>query len=407
MTIRSFKCAAVRGARAFLVLAAVATGLAPHAAAAAEAPRYALVIGNAHYSTSPLTNPINDARQVAAMLRQDLHFSNVTVLEDADDTKIKRTLSDFGEQLARNGAIGFFYYSGHGVSVDGHNYMLPIGRRFADEADVRLFGVDVDQVLALMKDAGNPLNIVVLDACRDFPLRRRAKGVSKGLARVTTPLPGSLIAFATRAGETADDNPQESNGLFTKYLLRRLPQPGRRLDDAFQAVSWDVAEASGRRQIPELLTTLLDPDRPFYLASAGQAASAVAGGTDAAQHPPQQHPASPVPSTAALRHYRADVFYCQGPEELALKAQAQALASRLRNVVRGTSVRPLSETKNADPGYRIQGNEVRYEVQELDLAKQLAAELRVAGGPALGLRQVANSTPNYLSVFLCSAAPHP
>jgi len=237
------------GSRHLRVWAAFALAWLPllSAPALGASSRVALVIGNSTYASAPLKNPRNDASELARLLQHKLGFEVQLVL-DGDEEKIKRALAEFGRQLAAGKGVGFFYFSGHGVRVGARNYLLPVGRRFDSEADIDLFAVEAQQVLNRMEAAGNALNIVVLDACRDYPLPRGARSAAKGLARIESAPPRSVIAFATAAGAVADDNPREPNGLYTKHLLKRLTQPGRRLEDVFNAVSNDVYQESHRQQ---------------------------------------------------------------------------------------------------------------------------------------------------------------
>lgn len=240
----------------------------PRLALAAE-PRIALVVGNASYEDSALANPVNDAGDMAKELKR-LGFT-VTLRTNQNADQLKELISDFGDQLARSKGVGLFYFAGHGVQVDGRNYLLPVGRRYRREKDVELFAVESRAVLARMEEAGNPLNIVILDACRDSPLPPESRTAgSRGLARDTAPS-GALIAYATAPGRTADDRRGARNGLYTGHLLQALREPGLRLEDVFGRVRDAVERDSARQQSPEEVVKLRG--QPFYfmppLASAG------------------------------------------------------------------------------------------------------------------------------------------
>ncbi len=247
----------------------------PRLALAAE-PRIALVVGNASYEDSALANPVNDAGDMAKELKR-LGFT-VTLRTNQNADQLKELISDFGDQLARSKGVGLFYFAGHGVQVDGRNYLLPVGRRYRREKDVELFAVESRAVLARMEEAGNPLNIVILDACRNSPLPPESRSAdSRGLARDSAPS-GALIAYATAPGRTADDRPGARNGLYTGHLLQALREPGLRLEDVFgrvrEAVELDSTRSrSGVRQSPEEVSRLRG--KPFYfmppVASAGGA----------------------------------------------------------------------------------------------------------------------------------------
>lgn len=226
-------------------------------------PRVALVIGNASYLNHPLKNPLNDARDLAQVLRSVGFEVHLRTNLSADE--MKSSIAAFGDQLSRDRAVGLFYYSGHGVQTGrGMNYLLPVGREFKQERDVELFGVEARAVLARMEEAGNPLNIIIFDACRDSPLPATARNVTgKGLARMTAPA-GAVIAFATAPGTVASDNPTERNGLYTKHLIATLRLPGLRLEDVFKRVGAAVERESNGAQSPEEIYKLRNADDPFY-----------------------------------------------------------------------------------------------------------------------------------------------
>ncbi|MCI0665213.1 MAG: caspase family protein, partial [Acidobacteria bacterium] len=156
-------------------------------------PRVALVMGNGAYKDTPLTNPVSDARDIAATL-SNLGFE-VTKVENQTQTEMKRAIRAFGEKL-RKSAVGLFYYAGHGVQVKGQNYMIPVGAVIDKEEEVEYEGVDVGLLLAQMENAGNRVNIVILDACRNNPFARSFRSATRGLAVVSAPT-GTLIAYST------------------------------------------------------------------------------------------------------------------------------------------------------------------------------------------------------------------
>ncbi len=233
-------------------------GSEAHAQAASEK-RVALVIGNGAYPRAPLSNPVNDAIDLSAALRR-LGFE-VMERRNRNSEEMKRDLIEFQDRLGP-GAVALFYFAGHGVQAGrGLNYLLPVGRDYERERDAEMFGLEAGTVLRRMEESGAALSIVILDACRDSPLppESRSSG-SRGLARMEAPS-GSLIAFATAAGSTADENRGGRNGLYTQYLLRAIEAPGLRLEDVFQRVRRDVERASNRRQSPEEISKLT---RAFY-----------------------------------------------------------------------------------------------------------------------------------------------
>jgi hypothetical protein len=207
--------------------------------------RVALVIGNAAYKESPLRNPVNDARSMAASL-QKLGFE-VMKRENAGQREMNRAISEFDARLSA-GAVGLFYYAGHGMQVKGRNYLLPVDAEISSEASVRNESIDVDQILDGMASAGNPLNVVILDACRNNPFERRFRGSAGGLAQIDAPK-GALIAYATAPGKVAADG-EGANGLYTAELLHALEEPGLRVEDVFKRVRAHVAAATNDYQVP-------------------------------------------------------------------------------------------------------------------------------------------------------------
>ena len=220
--------------------------------------RVALVIGNADYPRAPLVNPVNDAADLSAALRR-LGFE-VIERRNRNSEELKRDLIEFQDKLGP-GAVGLFYFAGHGMQAGrgGRNYLLPVGVDYRRERDVELFGLDASSVLARMEESGAALSLVILDACRDSPLPPEGRTTaSRGLGRMDAPS-GSLVAFATAPGSTADENRAGRNGLYTQYLLRAIETPGLRLEDVFQQVRRDVERASNRRQSPEEISKLTSP----------------------------------------------------------------------------------------------------------------------------------------------------
>lgn len=243
-----------------LLLAAAALSLAPPSAAqpssspvlspaqraeyAAER-RVALVIGNSSYADGRLANPGNDARLMERTLKE-VGFQ-VTTLVDADQRAMKTAVRDFGQTLS-SGGVGLFYFAGHGIQVQGNNYLIPIGARINVEADVDIEGVRVDQVLAAMEGARNRLNILILDACRNNPFARSVRSGARGLAYVAAPT-GTLIASATAPGSVAQDGSGQ-NGTYTEALARHLRTPGASETDVLMAVRSDVRSATNGQQVP-------------------------------------------------------------------------------------------------------------------------------------------------------------
>ncbi len=176
----------------------------PALAATTPEPRVALVIGNSAYPEIPLANPANDARLMAETLR-GLGFEVIERI-DVDQRTMKFAIVEFGDRLEKAGkdAVGLFFYAGHGLQVNGDNYLVPIGSAIRREKHVAIEAVSAGWVLEQMEFAGNRMNFVVLDACRNNPLTRRFRSRARGLARMDAPH-GSLVAYSTAPGAVARD----------------------------------------------------------------------------------------------------------------------------------------------------------------------------------------------------------
>ena len=222
-----------------LTLALASSGLAAQA-------RTALVIGNNAYLAAPLANAVNDARDMRYALTR-LGFE-VSYLENASKQQIEMAIRSFGTQLANRGGVGLFYYAGHGLQMDGVNYMVPVDVTISSASDVRYGCVGAELILGKMQDAGNDVNLVIMDACRDNPFLPGRSTNQSGLAKMTGPM-GSLIAYATSPGSTAADG-DEDNGLYTKHLLRNIYTPGLKVEEMFKLVRIGVVNESGRGQVP-------------------------------------------------------------------------------------------------------------------------------------------------------------
>jgi hypothetical protein len=229
----------------FLFFIASVTPFAEDRGIKVHVERLALVIGNSAYQTAPLKNPINDAEDMAATLKK-LDFK-VILQKDADHRTMEETIRYFGRQL-KNGGVGLFYFAGHGVQVEGRNYLIPVDAKIESVSDVKYEAVDAGRVLGKMEDAENQLNIVILDACRNNPYARTFRSEQRGLARMDAPT-GSLIAYSTAPGEVASDGP-DRNGIFTKYLIQHMLVPDLSIENLLKRVRIDVAKQTNGRQIP-------------------------------------------------------------------------------------------------------------------------------------------------------------
>lgn len=222
-----------------LLLLALATG------AAAQEHRVALVIGNSDYKTAPLKNPVNDARAMASTLHK-LGFEVLTG-ENLSRRAMLQQMRAFRDKL-RPDSIGLFYYAGHGVQVKGMNYLIPVDAAVRSEAEIDEESVNLANLLDRLDEAKNPINIVILDACRDNPFARSFRSASRGLAQVDAPT-GTLIAYATAPGRTAADG-EGANGVYTEEMLRVLKTPGLKVEDVLKRVRAGVVQRTNGAQTP-------------------------------------------------------------------------------------------------------------------------------------------------------------
>lgn len=215
--------------------------------------RAALVIGNAAYKDAPLTNPVNDARAMKQALAE-LGFE-IIYGENLTQSQMREMIRQFGAKIRASGGVGLFYFAGHGVQVKGQNYLIPVGAVVETEPEVEDEGVDVGRVLRQMEAAGNSLNIVILDACRNNPFARSFRSSSNGLASIDAPR-GTLLAYATAPGSVASDG-GGTNGLYTQELLRHMREPGVPIEDVFKRVRIGVLDKSGGKQVPWEVSSLV------------------------------------------------------------------------------------------------------------------------------------------------------
>jgi len=221
-----------------------------------EVPRMALVIGNSQYiGLSTLKNPVNDASDVGSALER-LGFT-VEVLTNANLDSMEASVIRLKNNLsAHSDAIGLFYYAGHGVQSGGSNYLIPSDARITDEVFLKTKALSSQSVMDLMQSAGNHLNLVFLDACRDNPFAW-SRGGGRGLTVVSNQPPGSIVVFATSAGSVAQDG-SGRNGLFTAELLKNIETPGIDLNTMLDRTALGVLATSGNKQSPGIYKQYFD-----------------------------------------------------------------------------------------------------------------------------------------------------
>ena len=229
------------GEQAYNILA----DTAHNATATTDERKIALVIGNKGYKISPLANAVNDANDLADLLKQK-NF-DVTKVIDGTRLEMRNAVRQFTEKIAQGG-VGLFYYSGHGVQVDGDNFLVPIDASFEYKEEVPDVCVSVASILRFMESSNNRLNIMILDACRNSPFKSFSRSGEKGMVRVEAPT-GSIVAYSTAPGKTASDGTQR-NGLYTSKLMKYMNVPGLKIEDIFKQVRIEVSNESGNRQVP-------------------------------------------------------------------------------------------------------------------------------------------------------------
>lgn len=344
--------------------------LALTATGASAEKRVALVIGNSTYQNAPrLNNPSNDAGMIAATLKKS-GFDSVVLRPDVTKDTMRRALRDFADQ-ARDADIAVVYYAGHGIEVDGTNYLIPVDAVLERDTDVLDETFALDRVLIAMEPA-KQLRLVILDACRDNPFSKSMKRTastraisSRGLAKVEPVNPNTMIAFAAKAGSTATDG-DGKNSPFATALATYIAKPGLDLRKAFGYIRDDVMKVTNNQQEPFIYGSLGGSDVALVPAPA-VAAAPVAGA------PGPQF--APVDSTDRVRRdYELalqvgtkdawDYFIASYPEgfysDLA-RAQSKKLAALAAPAL------PGSTTRTTSPG------------TDTNIPRQILTELRRVG----------------------------
>jgi uncharacterized caspase-like protein len=221
--------------------------------------RVALVIGNSAYkNVTQLQNPANDAAAVVAMFKK-AGFDSVDARLNLSIVDMRRALREFGNKT-RDADVAVIYYAGHGIELDGTNYLIPVDATLETDTDVLDETFPLDRVLFTIEPA-RQLRLVILDACRDNPFAKTMKrtvgsrAIGRGLAKVEPSSPNTMIAFAAKAGSTASDG-DSKNSPFATALVDHLTQPGLDLRKAFGFVRDDVLKATNNAQEPFIYGSL-------------------------------------------------------------------------------------------------------------------------------------------------------
>jgi uncharacterized caspase-like protein len=221
--------------------------------------RVALVMGNSNYqNVARLANPTNDSEAMAAILKE-AGFDVVELKRDLNVSGMRRALRDFSDNI-RDADVAILYYAGHGIEINGNNYLIPVDAVLERDIDAFDEAISLDRILTVIEPA-KQLRLVILDACRDNPFNKSMKrtigsrAVGRGLAKVEPESPNTLIAFAAKAGSTASDG-DSKNSPFTAALVKHLPKPGLDLRKAFGYARDDVLKATNNKQEPFIYGSL-------------------------------------------------------------------------------------------------------------------------------------------------------
>ncbi len=229
-----------------------------------EPSKVALIIGNTNYEVGPLRNPVNDANLMTNTLSA-LGFDVIKVL-DATKAQMVEAVREFEGKVVANQGPALFYYSGHGLQVDGANYLVPVDADIKAEYEVESTCLRADRVLRMLEYHDNPLNIVILDACRNNPYTRSFRSASRGLSQPTAAPTGSIVAFSTAPNSVASDG-TGTNGLYTQELVKAMLTPNMSIEDVFKVTRRSVVQLSNEEQVPWENSSLLGD---FYFLGEGE-----------------------------------------------------------------------------------------------------------------------------------------
>jgi len=289
--------------------------------------KIALVIGNANYEIGKLDTPLNDATDMTAAL-QELGFE-VILLKNSPKRQMDEALDQFSTRI-NQGYVALFYYAGHGMQVNGENYLIPVKAQIEAEKDVKYESMPLGKILDTMESAGNRINIVILDACRDNPYRKfrpsfsRGLTTSRGLTIPTHSASGTLIVFATAPEKIARNYDRKGrNGLFTSYLLKYIKTPNLKVNSMLEQVGADVAKETKYEQIPWVSSSLtgtgefilnkkLETTTPIVISSSIPKPSPTPVTTTTSKPSPPATFSTPKPQSTPSPQLTAQAFYNRG-----------------------------------------------------------------------------------------------
>jgi uncharacterized caspase-like protein len=344
--------------------------------------RVALVIGNSAYQrVITLPNPSNDAAAIANLLRNS-GFDVVESRQDLNINDMRRAIRNFSDRT-RDADIAVVFYAGHGIEVDGVNYLLPVDAALERDIDVEDEAISLDRIVKVMEPVKR-LRLVILDACRDNPFATSMKrtiasrSIGRGLAKVEVVVSDTMIAFAAKAGSTASDG-NGKNSPFTTALLNNLATPGLDLRLAFGRVRDEVLRNTGNRQEPFLYgslggdTVALVPAPP-----ADPSATARQDYEFAAQIGTKQAWNSFLSAHASGLYAdlaRAQFGKLQAAEDAAIKAEAAKLQAEEQAKFKAEDFRRQLEEQGARQAEEVRQRLTEQAKRELDEARRQVAEI--------------------------------
>lgn len=281
--------------RTVLSVVAAASLLWGTGVATAES-RMALVIGQSAYrAVTPLPNPANDAKAMAQLLNEA--GFEVTAAPDLSQNALRQAVSDFAAQVAAKGkdTVALVFYAGHGMQIDGENFLVPVDIDPKREADIPLQAVRLNDILNTLTSVPSRMRIVLLDACRNNPFPDIGKTAGRGLAIVDAKFgaPGTFLSFSTSPGAEAEDG-SGANSPYTTALLIAAKEPGLSIEGAFKRVRVSVNKATEGRQTPWESSSLTDDFRFFTVASDASAKPTEVKATEAKTA--EAKPVTPAPA---------------------------------------------------------------------------------------------------------------
>lgn len=292
--------------RRTLLSAAVAVGFLWGMGAALAESRMALVIGQSAYrAVTPLPNPANDAKAMAQLLGEA--GFEVTAAPDLSQNALRQAVSDFAAQVAAKGkdTVALVFYAGHGMQIDGENFLVPVDIDPKREADIPLQAVRLNDILNTLTSVPSRMRIVLLDACRNNPFPGIGKSAGQGLAIVDAKFgaPGTFLSFSTSPGAEAEDG-SGTNSPYTTALLTAAKEPGLSIEDAFKRVRVSVNKATEGRQTPWESSSLTDDFRFFTVTDASAKPTEVKA-TDAAPAGTKPAGTKPAEQKRTLEQWKA------------------------------------------------------------------------------------------------------